>query len=122
MPLSEHEQRLLEQLERQLHASDPELASSLSSDRARTLSARNIVLGVLVGLAGLMMLLFGIGTQQILLGVAGFLLMGAGVYIATISRGKNGFRQSSEASSKPRSKTGFMANLERKWEKRNREG
>ena len=35
MPLSEHEQRLLEQMERALYAEDPKFASSLRSSGAR---------------------------------------------------------------------------------------
>ena len=40
MPLSEHEQRLLEQMERQLYADDPKLASTLrGSGRSPALAA-----------------------------------------------------------------------------------
>ena len=52
MPLSEHEQKLLEQLERQLHEDDPKFASSMGSDPGRTWSTRHIVIGVLATLAG----------------------------------------------------------------------
>ncbi|MCW1249541.1 DUF3040 domain-containing protein [Acaricomes phytoseiuli] len=127
MPLSEHEQRLLDQLEQQLHASDPKFASSLGTDQARTVSARHIILGVLVAVAGIVVLLIGIGMQQIFLGVGGFLLMGAGAYIATLGRGKGGkgsapsAGQGSRAGRSGQAKSGFMANLEQKWDERRRE-
>ena len=54
MPLSEHEQRLLDEIEQALYAEDPKFASSVRSarprNRARTMLALSVV-GVLVGLA-----------------------------------------------------------------------
>ena len=80
MALSEHEQRLLDQLEQQLHADDPKFAHSMASNTGRSMSTRRIVLGSLVTVAGLAVLLLGIWNQFIPVGVAGFLIMGAGVY------------------------------------------
>ncbi|MDJ0313257.1 DUF3040 domain-containing protein [Arthrobacter sp. H35-D1] len=124
MPLSEHEQRLLEQLEQQLHAEDPKFASALSSAPSRSLSTRNIVIGVLVMIAGLLVLLAGVATHLILLGILGFLVMGAGVYIA-VSKPK--FGDAATSAAKPgtkagsKAKSGFMNGLEEKWEERRRE-
>lgn len=124
MPLSEHEQRLLEQLEQQLHAEDPKFASVLSTAPSRSLSTRNIVIGVLVMIAGLLVLLSGVVTQLILLGILGFVIMGGGVYVA-VSKPK--FGGAAKSSSKPGSKagskekSGFMNGLEEKWEERRRE-
>ena len=53
MPLSEHEQKLLEQLEKQLHEDDPKFASSMGSDPGRIWSTRHLVIGVLGALAGI---------------------------------------------------------------------
>ena len=50
MPLSEHEQKLLEQLEKQLHEDDPKFANSMGSDPGRNWSTRHIVMGVLAPL------------------------------------------------------------------------
>ena len=58
MPLSEHEQKLLEQLEKQLHEDDPKFASSMGSDAGRSWSTRHLVIGVLATLAGVVLLLF----------------------------------------------------------------
>ena len=60
MPLSEHEQKLLEQLEKQLHEDDPKFASSMGSDAGRSWSTRHLVIGVLATLAGVVLLLFGV--------------------------------------------------------------
>jgi len=119
MPLSEHEQRLLDQLEQQLHAEDPKFASALESDPARALSTRYIVIGVLVMIAGIMILLGGVASQLIIVGVLGFLVMGGGVYLA-LSRPK--FKGDPSTAAKPgaRQKSGFMNNLEERWEERRR--
>ena len=47
MPLSEHEQRLLEQMERALYAEDPKFASSLRSAGPRPGNRRKAAIGVL---------------------------------------------------------------------------
>ncbi|MBT2512065.1 DUF3040 domain-containing protein [Arthrobacter sp. ISL-30] len=117
MPLSEHEQRLLEQLEKQLHEDDPKFANSMGSDPSRTWSTRHIVIGVLGTIAGVLLLLVGISLQNIILGVLGFVVMGAGVYFATLRSsavGKAGGR-----GKKPgKSRSSFMNSLEERWDER----
>ncbi|GAB3249593.1 DUF3040 domain-containing protein [Arthrobacter pigmenti] len=120
MPLSEHEQKLLEQLERQLQADDPKFASSLGNDRMRALSTRHIVFGALAAVLGLLVLLVGISQQLIIVGVAGFLIMGGGVYWASTQGAKTASRKGkTSGNSKPQGK--FMSNLEDRWEDRRRE-
>lgn len=124
MALSEHEQRLLDQLEQQLHADDPKFAHSMASSSGRSLSTRRIVLGALVAIGGILVLLTGIGSQIILVGVAGFVIMGAGVYFATTkskvgSEGPAKPGGSSKAATTPRS--GFLSTLEEKWDERKRD-
>lgn len=119
MPLSEHEQKLLEQLEQQLHADDPKFANSMGSDSIRSLSTRHIVIGVLTTIAGILVLLVGVSMQQILLGVLGFLMMGGGVYFATTRRAVAGVSKRGRKTAKPRSS--FMSNLEDRWDQRRRD-
>ena len=121
MPLSEHEQKLLEQLEKQLHEDDPKFASSMGSDTGRSWSTRHLVIGVLATLAGVVLLLFGVTIQNIFVGVLGFVVMGAGVYYATMRGAAAGKAKASGAgrkSGKPRSS--FMSNLEERWDERHR--
>ncbi|GGC94620.1 hypothetical protein GCM10011512_22040 [Tersicoccus solisilvae] len=123
MPLSEHEQRLLEQLEQQLHNEDPKLASTLGSGATRSLAARHIVLGSLVAVAGVLVLLFGISSQIIVLGVLGFLIMGAGIYWASSRRRTvpdHGGQGHGGASARPR-RSAFMTSLEERWDERRRD-
>lgn len=124
MALSEHEQRLLDQLEQQLHADDPKFASSMASSPQRTISTRRIVIGALMAVAGILILLLGVANQIILVGVAGFLVMGAGVYYAT-SRGKGSesapMPQGNAKSAPVNRSGGFLSTLEEKWDERKRE-
>lgn len=71
MPLSEYEQRVLEQLEKDL-GSDPKLGNAMAPD-ARP-SSRYVWAGVGV-VAGLGVVVAGAMTQIILLGVLGFAIM-----------------------------------------------
>ena len=126
MALSEHEQRLLDQLEQQLHAEDPKFANSMATPSGAGISTRRIVIGALVAVAGIALLLRGVSLEMpvsLILGVLGFLVMGSGVYYAT-TRGKRGAQVSSPARKKEReasSSKNFMSNLENKWDERKRD-
>ncbi|OFI38342.1 hypothetical protein BIU82_18105 [Arthrobacter sp. SW1] len=117
MPLSEHEQKLLEQLEKQLHEDDPKFANSMGSDPIRAWSTRHIIVGVLGAVAGVLLLLVGITLQNIFLGVLGFIVMGAGVYFATLRRISAGKPRSGKPG---KTKSSFMNNLEERWDERRR--
>ena len=60
MPLSEHEQRLLEQMEQQLSVEDPKFASAMRGSAARVKARRRIILGALGVLVGLGLVLLGV--------------------------------------------------------------
>ena len=54
MPLSDDEQKILSQIEQQLHETDPDLANEVATTTVYTHAARNIkwsVLGFIIGLA-----------------------------------------------------------------------
>jgi Flp pilus assembly protein TadB len=75
VPLSDHEQRLLDQIEQALYAEDPKFASAVRSARSRSRVRRSIatcILGVLVGLG---LVLVGLVTSLIVLSVVGFVLV-----------------------------------------------
>jgi hypothetical protein len=75
VPLSEHEQRLLEQIERALYAEDPKFASTVSSTNLRTHARRRIVWSVIGFVLGIGALLTGVMIPSVPLAVAGFLIM-----------------------------------------------
>lgn len=79
MPLSDEERRRLEKLEQELAASDPDLNLELQTGEPRGMAA-HAVIGILAGLAGFALIIAGIITQITIIGVIGFLLMGAGAH------------------------------------------
>lgn len=60
MPLSEHEQRLLDQIERALYAEDPKFASSVRGARLRKPARRRRLQGIALLVVGLVMLVLGV--------------------------------------------------------------
>src|SRR5215469_15309781 len=75
MPLSEHEQRMLEQIEKALYAEDPKFAHSVRARDPRVHYRRRVVLAVIGFLLGAGLLVAGVIIKYIPLGVAGFLVM-----------------------------------------------
>ena len=83
MPLSEHEQRLLEQIERALVDDDPKFASSVRSGDRRLKARRKLQIGLLLLVAGLGIMLGGVVAQSIPVGILGSLVMfGGGALVA----------------------------------------
>ena len=74
MPLSEHEQRLFEQIERSL-AEDPKFASAVRASDPRFHARRRIVVAVILFLGGIGLLIYGAFSKTIPVGVAGFVVM-----------------------------------------------
>lgn len=83
MPLSEHEQRLLDQIEQALYAEDPKFASAVRSARSRSRRRRWIIISVLGVFVGLATVLVGLAAKLIVLGVLGFVLIVAACGYAT---------------------------------------
>ncbi|HWJ84607.1 MAG TPA: DUF3040 domain-containing protein, partial [Cellulomonas sp.] len=125
-PLSEYEQRVLEQMERQLTSDDPRLANTLTSSGHRGVGRYVIAtVGVIVGL---LMLVFGAAGSIPLLGVCGFVVMFAAVAFAFANPGRHRGRSgpqgvvAADGGVKQRpaapAHRGFMTRLEERWEKR----
>jgi len=82
MPLSEHEQRLLDEMERNLYQNDADFVANISQTPRRKPAYRAIVLGVLIAVVGVGALIAGVTIRQPLVGILGFVLMFAGVLLA----------------------------------------
>jgi len=85
-PLSEHEKRLLDQLEKQFKEDDPIFAETVEQEPAPNRSALYIVAGAATVVAGFLLLLLGATLQapvpNILVGVLGFAVMILGALLA----------------------------------------
>ncbi|MFC8181166.1 MULTISPECIES: DUF3040 domain-containing protein [Nocardiaceae] len=139
MPLSEHEQRMLDQIESALYAEDPKFASHVRSGRMRTASSKRrfqaaalFVLGLVLLIAGLA-LPFKPGGFPVI-SLVGFVFMfGAGVLflLGGSRKGAAASQEESEAtgsggpkSSGPKPKSGrkggggFTSRMEDRFRKR----
>ncbi|GAB3084190.1 DUF3040 domain-containing protein [Pedococcus soli] len=81
MPLSEHEQQLLEQMEQALYAEDPKFASQMQGAGARAAARRRVAIGVVGVVLGLALVLVGVNTTM-WIGAIGFAIMVAAVAFA----------------------------------------
>ncbi|WP_342802309.1 DUF3040 domain-containing protein [Nocardia sp. No.11] len=87
MPLSEHEQRMLEQIESALYAEDPKFASSVRGGRLRSTSSRRRLQVAALFAIGLFLLVAGIAAPFKpggfpIISLVGFIAMfGAGVLL-----------------------------------------
>jgi hypothetical protein len=88
MPLSDHEQRMLDQIESALYAEDPKFASSVRGGGLRAPTARRRLQGAALFVVGLAMLVCGIPFKEAMIGtfpilsVLGFVVMFGGVVLA----------------------------------------
>lgn len=88
MPLSDHEQRMLDQIESALYAEDPKFASSVRGGGLRAPTARRRLQGAALFVAGLGMLIGGVPSKTVWIGsfpvlsVIGFIVMFGGVVFA----------------------------------------
>ncbi|MCQ9135765.1 MULTISPECIES: DUF3040 domain-containing protein [Streptomyces] len=127
MPLSEHEQRMLEQMERALYAEDPKFASALEGSGLRTYTRRRVYQAIAGFLVGIALLMAGVVAKQVWLSVVGFLVMlGCAVLAVT------GWRKAPKPGEQPatgvagappargqvRQKRSMMDRIEQRWQRR----
>ncbi|HEY0542642.1 MAG TPA: DUF3040 domain-containing protein [Actinoallomurus sp.] len=128
MPLSDHEQRQLDQIERALYAEDPKFASAVRSTDPKIHYKRRIwkaaigfVLGLFVVMAGPILNTMPI---SIVISVAGFLLM-----VFSCAWGLTSWKRMTGVGAEPEpkkhaakpvrsQKSGFMERLEERWRRR----
>ncbi|HSA52398.1 MAG TPA: DUF3040 domain-containing protein [Yinghuangia sp.] len=124
MPLSEHEQRLLEQMERALYAEDPKFATALEGAGMRSHTRRRTGWAIAGFVVGLVLLMTGVKLQAVWISVAGFLLMLTGaVLVVTGWRRSPG--QAGAEGGQPRGgraqrqrRTKMMTRIEDRWKRR----
>lgn len=115
MALSEHEQSVLEQMERALSSEDPQFVSTLSGASRKLTAPANLGISVLAIVAGIAMLLGGVVINQPALGVLGFFLtIGAiAALVHSVSQ-----RESKRSTKTKAPRTSFMQGLEERWDRR----
>jgi hypothetical protein len=132
VPLSEHEQRQLEQIERALYAEDPKFAQAVRAKDPRVHYKRRIVEAAIGFLLGVGLLLAGVVFKLTVVGVAGFVVMLACSMWALSSwrhmsggptSGRGPARERQRRAKPPAGpKTRFMERLEERWRRRQERG
>lgn len=125
MPLSDHEQKMLDQMEQALAAEDPKFASQMQGRSMARLQHRRWILGAVGLLAGLGLVLVGVNTTM-WVGVAGFAVMVASaVYAVTPPRrarlgvvAPDGTTGPAKGAKGSRRKSSLMDRLDERWERR----
>ena len=114
MALSDHERKLLAEMEAALEQEDPRLLSTLTG-KARTRQSSRAVLGLSILALGAVVLISGLVAQATIVGVIAFVICLAGVLliITNISLNSGG---------KKVKKPGWGSSLEERWDRRNNEG
>jgi hypothetical protein len=122
VPLSDNEQRLLEQMERALYAEDPKFASTMRGASRRSGSVRRLMIGIGGLTVGLVLLVVGVAQQSVPIGVAGFVCMLAGTAYAVSGHRKGGpagvVQNNGSIRQVSRRSGGFMQRLEQRWDRR----
>jgi len=125
VPLSEHEQRQLEQIEQALYADYPRFANAVRASDPRVHYKRRVVYAAFGFLLGVGMLLAGVVTKYIWIGVAGFVVMLAcSMWALTSYRHMTGATARGPARPKERrgsrgaASPGMMERLEERWRRR----
>jgi hypothetical protein len=117
MPLSEQEQRLLEEMERSLYQNEADFVATVNPRRGKT-NYSVLVIGILVAVLGIATLVTGVVVHQPLVGVLGFAIMFIGVLLAVAPPRRATESAPSRAPSRARRSGGFMKNLNDRWDKR----
>jgi hypothetical protein len=116
MPLSEQEQRLLDEMERSLYHGDGDFVASVGRSRGGV-NYTALVGGVLLALGGVGVLLAGVALHAWIVGVLGFVAMFAGVLVAVGNPNRRPLRAPRYAGSGHR-RGRFMDRLAERWERR----
>jgi hypothetical protein len=134
VPLSEHEQRLLEQMEQAMYAEDPKFASAMRGRSSQARHRRRLLLGAVALAVGLAMVVLGVARSFVWLAVIGFVVMVAGVAWAATPERRSGpvgavGTDGQTVTRRPRAKAarqtrnaGFMDRLEQRWDRRRESG
>ncbi|OLE22001.1 MAG: hypothetical protein AUG44_26000 [Actinobacteria bacterium 13_1_20CM_3_71_11] len=125
MPLSEHEQRLFEQIERSL-AEDPKFASAVRASDPRFHARRRLLVAAVLVVAGLGLVVYGAVSKSALVGVAGFVVMlaAAGFALTSLRRahGSDLRAVGGTARRSTRRRSSLIDRLEERWRQRPEDG
>ena len=119
MPLSENEQRLLDEMERNLYKNEADVMSTSGLVRAPNYTA--IGIGVVVGLVGIITMIIGVYADVTLVGILGFAVLFSGVLVAATVPAKPSVADVASrttAQGRAPSQASLMDRLNERWDRR----
>ncbi|MUL40851.1 DUF3040 domain-containing protein [Streptomonospora sp. PA3] len=132
MPLSEHEQRMLDQIEQALYAEDPKFANTVRQTNPAVHYKRSIVQASIGFVVGISLLMGGAIFQQVIVGVIGFIVMlacllwGLSAWRRVAGGGDAAQEQSGKAAEpkqrRRQQRPGMMHRFEERWRRRQEGG
>lgn len=130
MPLSDHEQKLLAQMEQALYAEDPKFATTLTGRQRGVGSVSRALVAVASVAVGLTLVIVGIVIADGLpwLSVVGFVVMFGGVVFAVAAPASRTVTTDTPArpgvrkGPAPKAKSSFVQRMEERWERRSGSG
>jgi hypothetical protein len=118
--LSESEQKVLDELERQLTGGKAAPQEKISQVDGKVKYGRLLVLGSVLVFLGLGIMVFAISIQQVVVGVLAFLTMLTGLYLVSQNWTSKAFRESQPKSApKTGPKPGTSGYFQNRWDQRN---
>lgn len=116
MPLSEHERKLLAEMEAALEQDDPRLVSTLSG-KIRTPQSGRVLSGVIALFGGMAILLTGLIAKLPPLGIAGFIISLIGTFLIISNFSATQLKSVSSTGNK-RQRKAWGDRLEERWDRR----
>jgi hypothetical protein len=118
MALSEREQRLLEEMERNLYDNEADVVTTLGMRPVPNFRA--IAIGAIVAIIGVITMVTGVSQDITILGILGFVVLFSGVMVAVAIPGTpQEMSTASGSAQKPaQGKGSFMDQLNERWERR----
>ncbi len=128
MPLSDHEQKLLAQMEQALYQEDPKFATSLRGRSRGVGSVQRAIIALTSVGVGLTLIILGISLNLLWLSILGFVLMFGGVVFAVAAPagrkergtdgGGGGRRAPRPGGGRGPRRQSFVQRMEERWERR----
>jgi hypothetical protein len=113
MPLSDHERKMLAEMEAAFEQDDPRLVSTLTG-KARTRKGSRMLLGLLLILGGMVLLFGGLIAKIIAVGLLGFVIALVGLFLVVTNFSLPTFAPKNKAK-----KPSWSDRLEGRWDRRN---
>lgn len=125
MPLSEHEQRMLAQIEQALYEEDPKFANTVRQTNPKVHYKRSIIKASVGFALGVCLLMGGVIVQQVFVGALGFLVMlgcalwGISGYRRVAGGSAEGEKaEAAEPKQRQKQRPGMMNRFEERWRRR----